>query len=322
MSRKSASIWAEVSVLVADEDAEQVAEVFREAGAGGVAFTGPSVLAEGAASNPLASFDLSGVETAGPTRVFAYFPVNDTLGEKVRLIEEGLAWVFAGRPDHKKPEVTLTRVEAQDWNRSWREHYKPERVGKRVVVVPTWTHYTPLPCDIVVLLDPGEAFGTGQHESTKGCVLALESRVCEGLSVLDVGTGSGILSIVAAKLGACRVVGIDVDPVAVETARANALANGVKERVTIEEGNLVEGISARFDVVVCNILPEVVRSLIPDLSRVLAPGGAFVSGGFTVQHEQGLTDALAREGHSPVDRIQIGDWVTLVSEARTCTSSS
>ena len=171
-------------------------------------------------------------------------------------------------------------------------------------------------------LDPGEAFGTGQHGTTKGAVLALEKHISPGCSVLDVGTGSGILSIIASKLGAGRVLGVDLDSVAVEVAHENVEFNGCAGCVEIRQGNLVEGVDGRFDVVVANILKEVISLLLPNLNRVLAPNGKFISAGFVTKFEHEVLDALKAHGHRVVERYVVEDWVTLVSEEVQCTDFS
>lgn len=192
------------------------------------------------------------------------------------------------------------------------------------MVVPSWREYEPVEGDIIVRLDPGMAFGTGLHPTTRLCVRELETRVSSGMTVLDVGTGSGILSVVAAKLGAVRVLGLDIDPVAVRVARENAVVNGVEEVVEIEEGSLPrvgqdplgrardgwpEG---GFDLVVANMTAEVLAELAIPLSRAPRPGGLLVGSGIIGERFTEAAYALTNAGLRLVDAVSEGDWRAIV----------
>lgn len=308
--------WAEVSCEVSDDDSEIVADLFRLAGAGGVAFTGPSLIRERISSAD-GSEALIYPEPIldGPMRVTAYFPVDDLLENRVRVIKEALEerWASEGalRP---RPVLVLRQIENLHWKTAWKSYYTVDHVGKRVVIVPSWIDYSPGRGEVVILLDPGEAFGTGQHESTRGAICAIETHIEPSARLLDVGCGSGILSIAAAKLGASRVDGVDNDPVAVAVARSNVDENQVSDRVAINLGDLASGITGRYDVVVANILADVVARLARDLPRLLVPGGKCISSGFVVKQEESVRLALESVGHVIIDRLQLEEWVTLVSE--------
>ena len=310
-------IWAEVSCEVSDEDSEMVAEVFRMAGAGGVAFTGPSLITDSmaVAEGSEAALYPEGACFGGPTRVIAYFPVDDLLERRIGTIKRCLEEMWALKGGCLPcPTIMLRQVENSNWAAAWKSHYKVEHVGDRIVVVPSWVDYSPREGEVVILLDPGEAFGTGQHESTRGALAAIESHVVPGARVLDIGCGSGILSVAAAKLGAARVYGVDSDSVAVAVARSNVDENKVSHVVSIGFGDLASGISERYDVVVANILAGVVARLASDVPRLLYPKGKFISSGFVAKQEESVRRALESVGHSVIDRLQFEDWVTLVSE--------
>lgn len=310
-------IWAEVSCEVSDEDSDMVAEIFRMAGAGGVAFTGPSLIrgrmADADDSEAVIYPEVMLLD--GPTNVVAYFPVDDLLERRVRVIKEALEemWESEGHPQGR-PAVVLRQIENSNWATMWKSYYTVEHVGERIVIVPSWIDYSPSKSEVVITLDPGEAFGTGQHESTKGALIAIDAYVEPGARVLDVGCGSGILSIAAAKLGASCVDGVDNDWVAVKVARSNVDENQVGDRVSIRRGDLASSISERYDVIVANILADVVARLAQDLPRLLFPKGKCISSGFVEKQEESVRLALEAVGHRIVDRLQLEEWVTLVSE--------
>ena len=172
---------------------------------------------------------------SGPVRVMTYLPVGPTTRSREGSIDVGVRLMAQLGPVSM---LQSREVDEAEWQHSWREHFHPLRTGSRTVIVPTWRSYDPSPGDVVIELDPGMAFGTGHHPTTTMCLAALEELVSPGCSVLDLGCGSGILSIAAAKLGASGVLALDIDATAVETAAANVRQNGVEAAVTVDEGTL------------------------------------------------------------------------------------
>ncbi len=210
--------------------------------------------------------------------------------------------------------VTYRKIDEEDWAHSWKEHFYPQKVGRHIVVKPTWRDYKAGRDDIVIEIDPGMAFGTGTHGTTRMCLVMLERHLKEGMTFLDVGTGSGILLIAAFKLGAGVVCGVDNDPVAVETARGNLALNRLKAgRAGVLMSDLVDGVTGTFDMVCANILTEVVMDLIPVVKNVLAPGGLFICSGIIASKASGVEELLRRFGFRLVDQMKDEEWTCLAA---------
>ena len=213
--------------------------------------------------------------------------------------------------------LTVSRqgVREQDWSEYWKQYYKPFRAGKRLVIKPSWENWEKQPGDLIIELDPGMAFGTGTHETTAMCVELIEKHY-RGGKVLDVGTGSGILAIAAARLGATDVLGVDIDPMAVRVARENVEKNGLSAVIDIREGDLVAGLGdVRCDFAVANILADVIALLAGPLKKHLVPGAQFVCSGILKEREDDVKAVLEKNGYRLFDRLQKGDWVALAARA-------
>ena len=209
--------------------------------------------------------------------------------------------------------ISQQGVREQDWAECWKQYYKPFRAGKRLVIRPSWESWQAAPGDLIIELDPGMAFGTGTHETTAMCVEMIEKHY-QGGRVLDVGTGSGILAIAAARLGAQSVLGVDIDPMAVEVARENVEKNGLSDVIDIRQGDLVAGLDdVKCEFAVANILADVIALLAAPLRAHLAPNATFVCSGILKEREQDVVDVLTQNGYQLFDRQQKGDWVALAA---------
>lgn len=245
-----------------------------------------------------------------------------------RQIEEGLWRLGLIYPI---PEAQVRVVREEDWANAWKKFYKPLRIGKRVVLKPTWETWQEQPGDLIIHLDPGMAFGTGMHPTTRLCILALEDFLQPGVRVLDVGTGSGVLAIVALRLGASAVLGTDIDPLAVRVAGENALLNAVTVGASGQEGaaaqlelrkeSVPSDATGHFQLVVANILAEVLVKLFDGdyfntpLADPLAPGGTMILSGILEDRADIVEDAAQRNGLEIVKRYQEGDWVAIVARS-------
>ncbi len=290
-SDKPRTEWLVVSVEVEHEVAEAVAELLsRYAHRGVVIESGP------------------GGWSAGPVVVRAYLPVDDQVWDKKRGIEEGIWHLSQIQPI---AEPNFETIVESDWTELWKDQLDVLRVGKRIVIQPSWRDYSPEPEDIVVELDPGMAFGTGLHPTTQLCLIALEEMVRPGLTVLDLGTGSGILAIAAAKLGADKVLGVDNDAEAVRAARHNVKANRVAANVRVEQGSLAK-VSGCYNLVVVNILARVIKEMArKGLVEHVCPGGMVIASGIVEEQEADVGAALEQGGFTLLGRRQQEDWVNL-----------
>ncbi|MCY3865204.1 MAG: 50S ribosomal protein L11 methyltransferase [Chloroflexi bacterium] len=239
----------------------------------------------------------------------AYFPDDDRIETTKAELETALGRM---RLMYPMPQPAYQTLNAEDWAEAWKAHYQPLRIGQRLLIRPRWIDVEPAPGDIEIALDPGMAFGTGTHPTTQLCLEALERHSQPALDVLDLGSGSGILAIAAAKLGARKVLALDIDPVAVAATADNAQANGVSDKIIAECGGLktVLPSARRFDLVIVNILARVIMQLAEaGLGEILRPGGAAIFSGIIDSQLAEVEAALRRTGLQPYARRQRGDWV-------------
>ncbi len=299
-------IWLEVALVADGEAAEAAADLLQH-----YAYQG--VVIEAAGPNLDAwPEDLPSLLRAQPLTVRAYLPLDERTEESRAHIEEGL-WHLSQL--YPMPQPTYRLVEEEDWADAWKAHYHPIRVGRRILIIPRWREVKPEPGDVVISMDPGMAFGTGTHPSTQLCLAALEDYLPAGARVLDLGCGSGILAIAAAKLGAPGVLALDIDPVAVRATQENAVHNGVANRVAVEPGSLesVLGSARRFDLVLVNILAKIIIAFCEQgLGATVRPGGVLVGAGVIEEQAGEVRAALGQAGLPVVETRQIEDWVALI----------
>lgn len=242
--------------------------------------------------------------------ITGYLAENSTLPEKIQNIKNRLTALAS------KNAITIrfskNSVDEEDWAQSWKAFFKPERIGKRIVVKPSWCTYEARKADLVIELDPGMAFGTGSHPTTALCIHLLEDHVDRGARVLDIGTGSGILLAAAALLGASTLHGVDNDPLAVEVATKNLIRNGVSpERFEVTEGNLSQGVHRTYDVVVANILSHVIETLLDSVLSVLAPNGVFICSGIVSGNRERIESKMHRIGFEEITVLTRDEWVAV-----------
>lgn len=212
--------------------------------------------------------------------------------------------------------VSLGQVKEEDWANEWKKYYKPTKVGQKIVVKPTWEEYEEQEGDLIIELDPGMAFGTGTHETTSMCIRELEKYVDETKRVFDIGCGSGILAIAAAKLGAKEVVAGDLDEVAVKVSKENCEENNVSDKVIVKHGSLFEVVEGKADVIVANIIADIIKILAKDVSKFLTEDGVFISSGIILAKIDEVVEALEENGFEIVEIIKLGEWSAIVSKLK------
>ncbi len=315
--------WLECSVEVEAEAVESVSELMASYGYNnGVAVDQPVIHG---ADGPDYRYD-----TERPVTVRTWIPVDHKCEDARAKLEQALWHLSLLR---NVGTLKVSQLEEQLWAEAWKKHYTVQRIGKRSVIVPSWLEYTPQPNDIILKLDPGMAFGTGLHPTTRMCTQLLEEYMPANTRVMDLGCGSGILAIVAAHLGAREILAIDTDPIAVEATIANAAMNDVAAAMKIFEGSLGKGNSLghwlswdapdvpsgtavnpeslQCDVIAANLIAKVLVFLADDMYAALKPGGLLISSGIIADREDEVALAFTAAGLERLDRRSEGDWVAL-----------
>jgi ribosomal protein L11 methyltransferase len=299
--------WLELAVQTHPEAVESVSELLNRYTTGGVAIEEPIELVdEGQEYRVL---------TGQPVKVHAYLPIDGKEEQARQQVAQGL-WHLSSLGPHFVGDLQTRIVHEEDWANAWKDYYHVTHIGQRLVIRPSWRDYTPNDDEVVLELDPGMAFGTGLHPTTRMCLEQIEQRTQPGMRVLDVGTGSGILALAAAKLGAASVHCIDNSSVAVESAAANAAINHLMDRITVMLGVLDETeatrLSGQYDLVLANIIARVIGSIARNLAQVLVPGGIVITSGIIEDRRHEAEQPLLTAGLKLIGQVIIDDWVTLI----------
>ena len=246
----------------------------------------------------------------------SYFPMDDLVGARVRKIQQFLEqlpqWGLSSEP----AAVSLAAIKNTDWSEKWRSGFPIQKIGKRITVAPTWTEMAREPSDISIQLDPGMAFGTGQHPTTRLSMILLEKTIKGNELVADIGTGSGILSITAAKLGAGHIDAIDSDDATFPTALNNIRLNGVQTIVRLQTGEGLKPLDCRYNLIVSNILTKVLLPMIPEMVNFLKPTGEIILSGIMKKESKQIEKALNAHEFQTVDVVNDADWIGLRARLR------
>lgn len=298
--------WLEVSMTVDGELAEAVSDVLGR-------YVSNGVVVESAVRYNDAEDEGT---PYGPVRIYGYMAIDEHIEETRQRLLESLYYLGRIRA---LPEPEFRAIEDEDWMASWKQHYKPIAIGQRLIVVPVWIELQDNP-RIPVRIDPSMAFGTGTHPTTQLCLELVEKYVLPGQPVIDVGCGSGILSIAAVKVGASHALAVDIDNASVRSTRENAEANGVSDSIETGLGSVDEVRNGQFTlrrspVVLANILaPVIIRLFDAGLAELLSAPGTMVLSGILVEQASAVVDAAEAKGLRFIEQIQQGDWVAIALE--------
>ena len=302
--------WLEITITTTPEAAEMVGEVLIGHGCGGVVYHDPFVSYDAQeGSGVIIPENL--IKQDQPYRVSGYLPIREGLAETVAQIQRMLEIVAKELP-LGEGKISCREVKEEDWANAWKAYFKAETIG-RITILPSWIEETKDDQDLVVKIDPGMAFGTGAHPSTRLCLQLLQETITGGEAVYDIGAGSGILAVSGALLGAARVIAVDIDPVAVSVARENVRRNGVETKVTVVQGDLLQDLPTGADLIVANIIAEVIIKLTPWVSRLLNSRGAFISSGIIDRKADRVREALTEAGFIIEKEIAEDGWVAFLA---------
>ncbi len=302
--------WFEIRVVTSREASDAVSEMLMSLGAGGVAIEDPHDIAEDIAKGPDCVYDGLFPSRGDDTVIKAYFGEDNDPTFLADRIREGLQEIGLFL-NPGKGTVSYSEVDEEDWACGWKKYYKPFPISGRVVIKPTWEEYEKKGGEIVVELDPGMAFGTGTHETTKLCARLIEEYLKAGDRVIDIGCGSGILAIIASKLGAGRVAAVDIDETAVKAARENCRINGAGN-VRVYKGTLNDiPAEEKADLAVANIIADVIIDLGPSLPRYLRAGGLFIASGIIRERKQEVAEYYRSIGFDLLKETGMNEWEAL-----------
>ena len=306
--------WTEITIQVTPQAEELVTAVLYDTGVGGVNIEDPSLIDD--ANRNTSAWDVMDDDilqkySENKCLIKAYYSPETHIEEVMLQIKEGLEnarkYVDVG-----KAEISVSVVDEEDWANNWKQYYKPVYIGKNIVIKPLWESIGPKDGQVVIELDPGMAFGTGTHETTRMCLEIMENTLKKGDTVLDIGTGSGILSIAAVKMGADFCCAVDIDPMAVKIVGENADINGVSEKITTVVGNLADEVSGKYDLVVANIIADAIIALSPDVRQFMKNGAKYITSGIIKFRLDDVLETLKKCGFKVEEIKTDGDWAAVI----------
>ncbi|HZK19032.1 MAG TPA: 50S ribosomal protein L11 methyltransferase [Clostridia bacterium] len=304
--------WFEIIVEVPNEGTEITCNILNEMGSGGVVIDDPASISQYRkmySGDPCLLPDSMAYTGGENTVVKGYLPADAGGLRKIEGLKNTMsdvAWF--------KYDIKVGTVDDEDWANAWKEYYKPIRIGYNLVVKPPWADYKSRRGDLVIEMDPGMAFGSGTHPTTKMCLEVLESYIGGGEAVIDVGTGSGIISIAAVKLGAAGAVAVDNDDVALRFAAQNVELNGLCDRIRLKNSDLLRSVQGKADIIVANIVASAIIELTPELVAFLQKGGLFISSGIIGSRADEVRKVIEQAGLTVLEKHTSKEWVLFVAK--------
>lgn len=308
--------WLEIKVNAKAEAIDAITEILYEFGASGVAIDEPIDYEAMKIDNLFWDYiEPQEGEQDKESSVSAYFSEAEAeLEKKIQGIKDKVQQLPEFGLDIGSGKIEIKEIDQIDWETSWKQYFKPVHITDRIVVKPQWEEYLPQEDELIIHIDPGMAFGTGTHETTSMCIKAIEKNLEPGYSILDIGTGSGILSIAAVLLGAKEATGVDLDPVAVEVANENIEINGLSDKINILHGDLLTLIEGQFDIVVANIIADAILILLDsDVKSFVKDKGLFICSGIIQEKEDLVVEKLKEKGFEIKEINRDGEWVCITS---------
>jgi ribosomal protein L11 methyltransferase len=308
--------WAEVSIQTTNEAIEPIAYILEKHGLSGLVVEDPEDLKKLHRSQFGEVYELNPDDYPDDgVRIKSYVKVNSYLKDTLDELKQDIYQLQEFDIDIGKNEISVSEVDEEDWATAWKKYYKPIRISNLITIKPTWETYTPENKDEVIIeLDPGMAFGTGTHPTTMLSIQALEKYIRQNQIVLDVGCGSGVLSIAAAKLGAEKVYAYDLDELAVTSSKQNIEQNNLSDRIAVQQNNLLQGVSLEADVIVSNILAEIIVKFIDDAWNNLKREGIFITSGIIQNKKQLVLDGLTHRGFEVIEVNELEEWISIIAK--------
>lgn len=308
--------WTEITIKTTTEAVEAVTNILYDMNVGGVSIEDPKDFKFQKKNEYDWDFVEEEIFNSGYDGVIikTYITEERDVTDDINIIKERINALKEFGIDIGDAIVELSEVDEQDWANEWKNYYKPTKIGEKIVVKPTWEEYEKKEDDLIVELDPGMAFGTGTHETTNMCIQQLEKYVNEKSKVFDIGCGSGILAISAAKLGAKDVLAVDLDEVAVKVSKENVSLNNVDIKVI--HGNLMEVVNDKADIVVANIIADIIKILAKDIKNFMKEDAVFISSGIIHKKVDEVKKSLEENGLEIVEIQTLGEWNAIVSKIK------
>lgn len=303
--------WCEISIQTSHEAVELIAEIFRDLGASGVVIEDPELVNDYITSG---KWDYTDIPIAKETEVVvekAYLPVNGELEGRIQTLQQEIKALESRGVNTAPAVLTTAELQDEDWSDTWKQYFHTEKPGERVVIKPTWEEYAPKDDEVVIELDPGAAFGTGTHATTSMCIRQLEKLVKPGMTVFDVGTGSGILSIISAKLGAKNIQAVDYDDSVLKIVEENLEQNNVEDIISVAQSDLMQNVHGKAELVIANIIADIIIRLFDQLDEHLEQGGTLLTSGIIEDRIEDVLAAAEKHGYGVVERLENKGWACI-----------
>ena len=303
--------WCEISMQTSHEAMELIAEIFRDLGASGVVIEDPELVNDYITSG---KWDYTDIPIAKETEVVvekAYLPVNGELEGRIQTLQQEIKALESRGVNTAPAVLTTAELQDEDWSDTWKQYFHTEKPGERVVIKPTWEEYEPKDDEVVIELDPGAAFGTGTHATTSMCIRQLEKLVKPGMTVFDVGTGSGILSIISAKLGAKNIQAVDYDDSVLKIVEENLEQNNVQDIISVAQSDLMQNVHGKAELVIANIIADIIIRLFDQLDEHLEQGGTLLTSGIIEDRIEDVLAAAEAHGYGVVERLENKGWACI-----------